>query len=859
MDSGAASSRSILTMAPMELREAIRRLEVKLVLAENSEADAQRQNASLKGQVVQLEKQLVLRQVTDIRRKEGREDLEELLQEDRHRRGALHDELRQVRALLHSERDEHYLQVEQLKSALAENQRHMVFLEGEVTEARRCKESLQATIHALGLERDAADEAYNALYDESNIALTNALEEQEFAHRLDEVSRTALSCDADSSPKRIEPRPGNVSEFASVFGSLSAANDAWLEARCELDAVKQQLSQRENSLSVLRCDRDALATEVKTLQLSLAALRSAHAEVSANLETKMFELSDEQSRVGELEELLRSATQSKAIVQDELSRVLSANKMRTFSSQTTLSLLSLTSLEHKAAEGENAREMLAAERVIWSGRIRAAEVKCDAMKSLRAATISPPPRETAPQDSELHSLNATLRSQVADLQRQQKRHDSAIDTLTSENATLKERIQRLQGLVSSSNGSNVSAIQVGGSPSRYAPVSLSVRDNELRVLNALDEAAVLRETVITREKQIAQMAIDAQRSRCDFDEICNALSRCKEVLLVTQEERSALTREMQDVRQELEAMALQNAANGSTVEVTHETARVNAAALREAYEVVSTVLQVLRSAISSSSGTATLSARPLDDGLPVDDLLRSAHEASAEVKCLRAECAEWEDASLWLMDQLHEISRWLRQGPVAQLLTVTNSALHDNIDARDERPRKHDPDFMPTSLDGPIVRRLEPLLQRRRDQQNAASPSLHRSTSRGRSASPYSGSAPTPRRVWGDGGTNSLSREESLPSTQQPLTIVETVLQVRDALGMLLDSIASQSLEIATMRKSMYDVKSAFLSEMEAREELEMRLHCATSGQGWSAAGSTQVNHHGADELSVEICSTVGN
>ncbi|CUG12526.1 Hypothetical protein, putative, partial [Bodo saltans] len=315
-------------MAPIELREIIRRLEVRLVLSEKSEMEAQRQCASLKGQIAQLEKQLVLKQVTDIRRREGQEDLEELLGEERRRRSALHDELRQVRLLLHSERDEHHLQLEQLKSVAAENERRIISLERAVSTAASGKEMLQAQIDTLTVERDTAEEAYHALYEESNVAMANALAEQEFVHRLGEVSRSPQMI-GDEPAIRICPHvdEGTTRNTSgSVFGSLSAANDAWLGARSELDAVKIRFAQSERRSAALQSDRDSLAVEVKTLQMSIGALRSAHNEISSQVETKLFELSDEQARVGELEALLRDANASKDLASSELTRVLNGKQ-----------------------------------------------------------------------------------------------------------------------------------------------------------------------------------------------------------------------------------------------------------------------------------------------------------------------------------------------------------------------------------------------------------------------------------------------------------------------------------------------------------------------------------------------------
>lgn len=844
-------------MAPIELREIIRRLEVRLVLSEKSEMEAQRQCASLKGQIAQLEKQLVLKQVTDIRRREGQEDLEELLGEERRRRSALHDELRQVRLLLHSERDEHHLQLEQLKSVAAENARRIISLERAVSTAASGKDTLQALIDTLTVERDTAEEAYHALYEESNVAMANALAEQEFVHRLSEVSRSPQISDEPAMricPQADEEMTRNTS--GSVFGSLSAANDAWLGARSELDAVKIRFAQSERRSAELQSDRDSLAVEVKALQISIGALRSAHTEISSQLETKLFELSDEQSRVGELEALLRDANASKDLASSELTRVLNGKQLRTFSSQTSLTTVSLAALENQAAAGENAREALAAERVIWSGRIRAAEVKCEAMKSLRAGTPLPAATENLHQDKELRTANTALRGQVAELQRQQKRHDGSLEALTSENSALKERIQRLQGIVSAAIAQPhiVSSIDSAtpSPPRRGVTQPASVHENEQRVLNALDEAAVLRETAATREIHITQMSNNIQQLRQELDRARAELNLCNESLLAAQQQGNVLTREMEDVRQGSEVVKLQHEASESTLEAANDTARVHAIALREAYDVMHAVLHVLHTGLSSTSSLIEGAQPPTQTAVPLDILLHAAQEASSQIKALHAQHTEWEDASLWLLDQLHEISRWLRQGPVVQLLSATNTSLLDSH-----------PDTTTTLQEVPFIKRLELLLQQRRSYQTQAaaaaaafssSPSPHRSSdSRRRSASPYSGSGHAMQRA----STPTTIGEDSTVA-QPPQTVMDTVSRIRYVLGVLLDSIAAQNLEMATMRKSMYDVKTAFLAEMEAREELEVQLQLATSGEGLESSKINTITND-ADDLSVEIRGVLGS
>lgn len=823
----------------LELREAVRSLEVKLAVAERREEDTKRQCSLYRSQISQLEKQLVAKQLTDIRRQETKEDTEELLQTERNRRTAVQLEMKELRALLHSERDEHRLHVQTMQSTISQLERTVESLRTSLATVEAEQSLLRADNAQLVRERNEAEEALTNFYHDAHASMASAMEQQEYAYKLEALSRQ-VSCDQQIAEcRRSDTPPANAtvdhrSDAGSVFGSLAAANDAWSAAQSQLLYQQFESSQQRRSYDALVSKQIKSESELRSLKAALSTARQVSTDATAALETTRFELSEARAQIIEVEERLREAVGGKLASEEALRRLTAAKRTRTSATQTALSTALICGLEQQASEGQSAKEALFAERLIWSGRIRAAETRIEALRAVR----SPSPHKDSEGGShgieereELTKENSALRAQVGELQRQSKRHDSTVALLTSEVNTLRERISRFHSACSSLHNSdehsnddlssvaprgNAQEESIGapGTPhrSRGSPVP-SLRDQEQRLLEALDESAVLRGTLATREKQVMQLVRENESLAGALEALRAHAAQLQGELLAARVHSDQLDRKIKDdVALDAERCDAKQVRE-RTSEVSDEMISALEAAAREHNEIGATVLAVLKSAIG-----ATTVVQPGQEESNFQDLLGSAHAVSSALRESRDSVLEWKETSLWLCQRLDALARWVNEAPVVRLLAASAA---EGCASRDTQEYERAIDFPSSCLSG----RIDRLWSDRCETDLQTPPRGIQQQRRLRSASPYTGCTPVGTTEMPVSIADDRTGAGYAPSPREPF--VRVICASFRSLDALLDALAAQQSELADLRKSMFDVKTAFLAEMEAREDLEAQLDSA--------------------------------
>lgn len=849
---------SVRPTSRVDLAEALRKAEVQLAVSQTNESNLTRQLSALRAEVSHLENLLASKSTSTVRRDDILDSLNGVLDKERRMAQAALAETDRVRQVLASERAAVALERATWETTRAAYERH-------ITSQQQAAQVMRNELDTVKKERSAlkrSDADLRAQCDqqrEADMRHLNAAMETE--HVFADLRLRLM----EEEHQQQVTLPGLLLDAVVPGAARWTQSD---EHEQELRRAHGTLSEKEKAITKMRAEIGRLLANSQILEAEVDEMRTLYQQELQNSSHWRYLHEKSEMERTDLADQLRVLEQENQSLRGEL-RVCEAGASagnhghitRGIACQTMLTMKDIAHREALSARMQSESELHVVERAVLEGNSRALQTQLDALRRIEIPTqvgVDDVSRIEANERQVVESLTvvAELRAENNALRLDLRKKTRLLELAEESRSLVQRRADDLEDLLRLGSSSLTKAH--GTSSAAVTPKSVLVsvaRDDALiAATNQLREMSQRAERAESTRNNVEQQLAD---TLAEVERLNGLLSAERHNALAAEADRRACQSLLQESS---EALDLEKEVHAS---MQHELQRHRDRLVAYRRWVVSH-LSALRG-IARDSGVperdlATLDIPCIERNIEdEEEALEAGDRMTAHLRSHVARCQQettWmTTAGLYCAEQLHTLCNAIASSSaLSWASTMHFERLLGLPPAASSFPETSDSSL---SLgDGKLEADAWRVVQQWWDKATSATVDASQNSRCGGVAgeshatdvsvesawSPYTGEGPSPRR--GEGSPSLSAAPPTPPHHSLDIASVPgTATSAGRALRRSLDSIvllgaAFESVrhEITHLRASLYDVKSAFLAEMEAREALEAEMEVLSSAGGVAAA-----------------------